>query len=336
MAFLFKLVAKPLLLVILSCQFGLQCICVIIQTWIELLRAALYLHLVILWRSAIWVISVLSLPMRAISALYKEKMLHMQLHQVSTELEDVLWERRELEKQLHMSIKECRMTDVMLTELKKEHYDAIAQIELLGGEVRDLKDEIRRIKEVEGKSFWDDKGVDDETKGSYTENSINSRTSLPSRYGNISHGMSPEIIQNHDVNELMKTQPKSQWPIEQHAADIISKCNTVCDEQRDLALSQSVFSAILTLLVGMIVWEAKDPCMPLVLALFAVVAMSLSSVVQFFSTIQHKPTPDAVALLSFNWFMFGILMYPTLPMFARVSSPIASRFLGRTFNWLSS
>ncbi|XP_073128139.1 uncharacterized protein [Henckelia pumila] len=334
MAFLFELVAKPLLLVVMSCQFGLQCICVVVQTWIELLRAALYLHLVIVWRSAIWVISIFSLPVRAFAALYKENVLHSQLHRVKTELEEVLWERKELEKQLHMAIKECRVVDAVLTELENEHEYAIVQIELLSGEVRNLKDEIKRIKEVEGKSRWKNKGQDNEGKGIHTKNYVNTRTSSPSRYENISHNMSPEIVHNSDMNEFMKNQPKIQWPIEHHVVGTVSKANTLCAKQRELALSQSLVSATLALIVGMIVWETKNPCMPLVFALFTVVAMSLWSVVKFFGTIQRKPTTDAVALLSFNWFMLGILMYPTLPVFASVSGPLASRCLGRMFIWL--
>lgn len=101
------------------------------------------------------------------------------------------------------------------------------------------------------------------------------------------------------------------------------------DQQREVALKQSLFSAILSFLVGMIVWEAKDPCMPLVVALFTVVGMSLRSVVQFFSTISNKPASDAVALLSLNWFILGTLTYPTLPKVARMLNPILMSLLGR-------
>lgn len=98
-------------------------------------------------------------------------------------------------------------------------------------------------------------------------------------------------------------------------------------QRREVAISQSLFSAVLSLLVGIIIWEAEDPCMPLVVALFAVVGMSLKSVVQFFSTIRNKPASDAIALLSFNWFILGTLTYPTLPRVARVFAPLTVSFL---------
>lgn len=101
----------------------------------------------------------------------------------------------------------------------------------------------------------------------------------------------------------------------------------VVDQRRGTAITQSLFSAVLSLLVGMIIWEAEDPCMPLVVALFTVVGMSLKSVVQFFSTIKNKPASDAVALLSLNWFILGTLTYPTLPIVARILAPVALRIV---------
>lgn len=99
-------------------------------------------------------------------------------------------------------------------------------------------------------------------------------------------------------------------------------------QKREFAISQSVFSSMLSLLVGMVIWEAQEPCMPLVTALFMVVGMSLKSVVQFFSTIKNKPASDAVALLSLNWFILGALTYPTLPKFAHLSAPLLTKSLG--------
>ncbi|KAJ4837818.1 hypothetical protein Tsubulata_029665 [Turnera subulata] len=101
--------------------------------------------------------------------------------------------------------------------------------------------------------------------------------------------------------------------------------NKALEQRREVALSQSLFSALLSLLVGMIIWEAEDPCMPLVVALFIVVGMSLKSVVLFFSTIRNKPASEAVALLSFNWFILGTLTYPTLPKLARLLTPLYSK-----------
>ncbi|KAM1305736.1 hypothetical protein ACFX2F_023229 [Malus domestica] len=96
--------------------------------------------------------------------------------------------------------------------------------------------------------------------------------------------------------------------------------------------SNSLFSAVLSLVVGMIVWQAEDPCMPLIVALFSVVGMSLKSVVQFFSTIKKRPASDAVALLSFNWFILGTLT--TLPKVAHTVVPVALNFVDRALSWI--
>ncbi|CAN1143303.1 hypothetical protein LINPERPRIM_LOCUS26446 [Linum perenne] len=82
---------------------------------------------------------------------------------------------------------------------------------------------------------------------------------------------------------------------------------------------------MLSLTVGMIIYEAKDAnCMPLVVALYTVVGMSMKNVVKFFSTIDNKPASDAVALLSFNCFILGTLTYPTLPKVVRILGSLVS------------
>ncbi|KAA8521055.1 hypothetical protein F0562_011792 [Nyssa sinensis] len=220
-------------------------------TWVELLITAIFLHVNIFWRFMIWTIAVISLPVRALTALERERLLEMHLHETQIELENLMWDRKGLEDRLQRAIKEYRMMEVMLTELEEEHDRAIVKIKQLEGELQDVKDEYIQLKEIMGKEAL-----------------------------------------------------------------------------------ESLFSAVLSLLVGMIIWEAEDPCMPLVVALFTVVGISLKSVVRFFSTIKNKPASDAVALLSFNWFILGTLTYPTLPRVARMLTPPAKRFLERSVFWL--
>lgn len=62
--------------------------------------------------------------------------LEMQLHRLRNELENVLWDRKDLEEQLRVAIKERKMMEKMLVELEEEHDEAIVKIELLQGEVR--------------------------------------------------------------------------------------------------------------------------------------------------------------------------------------------------------
>lgn len=132
---------------------------------------------------------------------------------------------------------------------------------------------------------------------------------------------------------------KTEQPIlsEKGASGIIpinSNKRAVLDQRRGIAILQSLFSAILSLLVGMVIWEAEEPCMPLVVALYSVVGMSLNGVVQFFSTIKNRPASDVVALMSFNWFMLGTLTYPTLPTVARMLAPLGLGFVDQILSWL--
>lgn len=112
--------------------------------------------------------------------------------------------------------------------------------------------------------------------------------------------------------------------------------NRALAQQREVALKRSLFSLVLSFMVGMTIWEAGDLCVPLVMALFAVVGMSLVSGVQLFSTIKNKPASDAVALLSLNWFILGVLSYPTLPRFTRILVTTIVSMLDRTIRWLGA
>ncbi|PIN19377.1 hypothetical protein CDL12_07954 [Handroanthus impetiginosus] len=332
MALLFELVTsivglalKPLFLARICCQFGVRSVSIIIQTWLEVLRFAFCLHSLILYRLAMWAFAVLSLPLRVLTALYIERMLEMQLHRLKNELENVLWDREELEERLHVAIKERRMMETMLMELEEEHDEAIVKIELLESEVQDLKNKVQRLKETEGKAPW-----------SYrARGEVGNNLNITSTYNVGTLSWKPDydksIIQSSkdhckdETHDIVSTRSKI------HGHSKVSKKGDILSQQKEVALSRSLFSAILSLVVGIIVWEAKDPCTPLIVALFTVVAMSLMSVLQLFITIEHKPASDAVALLSFNWFILGTLAYPTLPRIARVLTPVALSVIKQVF-----
>lgn len=195
-----------------------------------------------------------------------------------------------------------------------------------------------QLKEIQGKGFHSkdqntDNGQNIDDSSYNIPNPILSFKSSYSGSGVALQGllMHKDICEDEsktrtELLKLLKTGPKS-GPVSKDVETI-----EILDHRRYLALSQSVFSALLSLVVGVTVWEAEDPCMPLVLALFAVVGMSLKSVVQFFSTIRNKPASDAVALLSFNWFILGTLTYPTLPRFARMMAPLMLRFVDQSMS----
>lgn len=217
-----------------------------------------------------------------------------------------------------------------------------------------LKDENFQLKEIQGKGYWSIKSPEDTGNGQNT--SISDDYGIP--YGISSWKSSGIFLQDLMMPEdtwgdesktktktkteflnFLKNRSKSSGSIQPIMPEIITRnsdANEVVDQRREVALSQSLFSAVLSLLVGMIVWEAEDPCMPLVVALFMVVGMSLKSVVQFFSTIKNKPPSDAVALLSFNCFILGMLTYPALPRVTTCLAPLALRFVDQTLTWLWS
>ena len=68
------LVAKPFSLLKLSCIFGLRSLWIVIHTWVELLRAAVLFHVNILWRFIVWGFALISLPVRVLTALQRERM----------------------------------------------------------------------------------------------------------------------------------------------------------------------------------------------------------------------------------------------------------------------
>ncbi|KAL6957781.1 hypothetical protein U1Q18_048945 [Sarracenia purpurea var. burkii] len=130
------LVTKPFSLVTLSCIFGVRSFCIVIHTWLELLRAAIIFHAIILWKLMIWTFALISLPVRVLTALQRERLLQMHLHELQIELENLAWNRKELQDRLQMAIKECRMMEAMLEEVEDEHDEAIVKIEILESEFR--------------------------------------------------------------------------------------------------------------------------------------------------------------------------------------------------------
>jgi hypothetical protein len=201
------------------------------------------------------------------------------------------------------------------------------------GQFQDLKNENLWLKEIQVKA------------GNGQNSSISDIYGIP--YGIPSLKSSSGIL----LQDLMM--PKDSWGDEsktktqylsflkarsKSSGSVIPPINPeiITRERREVALSQSLFSAVLSLLVGMIVWEAEDPCMPLVVALFTVVGMSLKSVVEFFFTIKNKPASDAVALLSFNCFILGMLTYPAMPIVARMLAPVSVTIMDQMWGWLWS
>lgn len=61
--------------------------------------------------------------------------LELYLHDTQIELENLVWDRKELQEHLQTTIKERKMMELILAELEEEYDKAIAKIEQLEGEV---------------------------------------------------------------------------------------------------------------------------------------------------------------------------------------------------------
>lgn len=318
--------------------FSVDSFYIVTHTWIQLLRAAVQFHVNIFWNIMNWTVALISLPSRILTALQRERLLEMHMEGMQLEMENHVLLKKELEQRMRLAIRESNTMESMLNELDDEYEKAISKIELLEGELQDLKEENLRLKEdIQNKGFQrlkyeDDTGIGLETNV-FPADKCGSPCGIVQNL--IIHGEFLDDIgkRKTEFTHLLQTGSGDHFTPENFPGSL--NMDDVLDQQRGVALSQTLFSALLSLLVGIIIWEAEDPCMPLVVALFTVVGISLKSVVQFFSTIKNKPASDAVALLSFNWFILGMLTYPTLPLLARILSPLALRLLERAISWLS-
>ncbi|XP_008238001.1 PREDICTED: uncharacterized protein LOC103336688 [Prunus mume] len=345
------LVTRPFSLFKLLCLFGIKTTFIIVHTCIELMKASVCFHVILFWRITMWTFALISLPGRVLTALERERQLERHLLDMQIELENLAWDRKELQEHLQTAIKEQKMMELILAELEEEHDKAIAKIELLASELHDLKTENLRLREIQGKGYWKNKGRDE--TGNVKDLAIADYgipygiPSWKSHYDGS--GMILQDLLMHkdtwgdesktktELLRILRNESISSGPIHPVMPEINLgnlDMSEVLDQRRGIAIKQSLFSAVLSLLVGIIVWQAEDPCMPLVVALFTVVGMSLKSVVQFFSTINNRPASDAVALLSFNWFILGTLTYPTLPKVAHMVAPVALNFVDRALSLL--
>ncbi|XP_022737088.1 uncharacterized protein LOC111289978 [Durio zibethinus] len=337
------MVTMPFSLCKLAFTFCMKTVFIVIQTWTELVKAAVSFDVNMFWKAIIGTVALISLPIRVLTALQRERLLEQHLHEMQFELETLVWDRKELEDLLQAAVREHRIMESMLIELEEEHDKAVAKIQLLEGELQGLKDENLQLKEIQGNAARSIKGHDATNKNKSINTIDNhvipySIASWISSYKGSSISFQDQMMNtevwegkstsNIGLLDFLKASPAPSGSVQPFTPSVIPNLdvNIALEQRREVALSQTVFSATLSLLVGMIVWEAEDPCMPLVVSLFTVVSMSLKSVVQFFFTTKNRPASDAVAL-----FILGTLSYPTLPRVTRMLAQLAY-WLGISFN----
>ncbi|ESW30081.1 hypothetical protein PHAVU_002G123000 [Phaseolus vulgaris] len=310
------LVTKPFSLLKLAFWFGIKIALTVIYTWTELIGTTISFYLNIVLSVMTWTSGLICLPARVVNVFQRERQLEQKLHGMQIDLENLVRDKKKLQEHFQMAVKERRMMEILLAEIEEEHDMAIAKIEKLEGKLRDQINENLRLKEIRGKGSKDQRISEKFQK-------ISLHDLLTSK--DLGED---ESKTRSDLLKLLKTGSKSGLISPEMISKDVETMETLeLNHHRDIALSQSLFTALMSLMVGVTVWEAEDPCTPLVVALFAVVGMSLKSVVQFLSSIRKKPASDVVALLSFNLFILGTLSYPTLPKVPRMLAPLVLRLM---------
>ncbi|XP_065877810.1 uncharacterized protein [Euphorbia lathyris] len=304
MSIVFILLTRPIIVCTSIFTFGFKAVFLVVETWAELVKASIIFHLNMFHKTIIWMIALITLPVRVSTAMQRERLLQEDLHEMQIQLERNVLERKRLCSQLHTTTKKCRILEAMLAEIEAENDGIIAKIKLLEKESQDLKVENLRLKELLGKKNI---GIADTDNYDVSDGGI-SRSKQSGKL--VMHTDSQEATGKSKWDLPNITNPRSM--LHNTASKNINDRKSE-DQIRDVAVSQTLFSAAMSLLVGFIIWKAEDPCIPLVIGLTVVVLMSLSSVVQYFSSTKHNCPYDAVALLSFNWFILGMLACPTLP-----------------------
>lgn len=183
-------------------------------------------------------------------------------------------------------------------------------------QVKALRQENLRVTEHKGKAMWDKAaaaarhGNDDDKKPRKTQ------PEAAFERGDAAAQQAEAVVRYAAVLALAPASPAS---------------DTAADEvPRAVARRRSLFSLGMSLAVGAVAWSADAPCLPLLAGLFAVVGVSMRSVSRL-----RRGAADAVALLSLNWFLLGVLTSPMLPGVARAVGPRAGRALGPALTWIA-
>ncbi|OMO94122.1 hypothetical protein COLO4_16514 [Corchorus olitorius] len=203
----------------------------------ELVKATISFHVNLFWKTVTWTIALLSLPLRFLTALQRERLLEKHVREMRFELESLVWDRKEL----------------------KDHFQAALQ---------DLKEENLRLKEIKGKAAWSFRGGHDEPNKSKKvgkNDQVIPYGTIASLVSNSSKGSDisfQELMMNRQVWEdksktnggynidFIKPAPAPTGSMKPFNHTIVPNIdgNGVVEERREIALSQILFSAILSLL----------------------------------------------------------------------------------------
>ncbi|KAM3355013.1 hypothetical protein ACQJBY_025651 [Aegilops geniculata] len=292
--------------------------------------AAVRLPMLLFCDAMVWAVTFLTFPVRLLAAADTERKLERLVGEMQGQMERVVWENRDLEQRLRAALKENATMEDILDEMEEENEEAFARIDQLESQLKALKKENMRLKEQRGKSVWD--------KAAAT-------VAVAGNGGGKKKAGEPRPWEGQEEEEEDAAAQKDR-PVVYRPGDIDAFPPSEARDQllRATARRRSLFSLGMSLAVGGIAWSADKPCLPLLAGLVAVVGMSMCSVSRLFRAPAGRrglppasaASDGAVALLSLNWFLLGVLTYPMLPGVARAVVPRAARLAGPAIAWLAA
>ncbi|CAO2167804.1 unnamed protein product [Urochloa humidicola] len=257
----------------------------------------------------VWALTFLAFPLRMLTAIERERKLGRLIGEMQAQMEDLVWVNRELEDKLQAALREHDAMDALLDEMEDEQEDAYARIEALEAQLRALRQENMRLNEHKGKSMWDkaparpgNKALVSETEDTRTPWVASGR----SERGDEEAAAGTAQYDDDAGFKFKSADPASVLSLTTPPAEDDDAVARQEEESKAVARRRSVFSVGMSVAVGGVAWWADAACLPLLAGLFAVVGVSMRSV-------SRCRAADAVALLSLNWFLLGLLTSPMLP-----------------------
>ncbi|XP_062231797.1 uncharacterized protein LOC133929159 isoform X2 [Phragmites australis] len=257
------------------------------------LRRVVQLPALLCCEAMVWAVTFLASPLRLLTAVERER---------KAQMDDLVWENKDLEEKLQAALREQEAMEAVLDEMEEEHEEAFARIDVLESQLKALGQENMRLNEHKGKSMWDKAPAAAAHHGNDGKNPSQS-------------DKKPWVASNRDreEEEAAAGAHEEAFKLALTTAPVAARSLT-SEEAKLVARRRSLFSLGMSLAVGAAVWSADAPCLPLLAGLFAVVGVSMRSVSRSCAALRRSgpAVGDAVALLSLNWFLLGVLTSPML------------------------
>lgn len=125
------LVTEPLPVIRLLWKLCVRIVCFLTLPWFGHLKFIFVLYLDICWNLILWAVSVISIPIRLLTALQREKVLEERLYELQTQLEGLIWVNKDLEWRVEVALKTQKKTETLFVEAEEEQDGAIKKLQLL-------------------------------------------------------------------------------------------------------------------------------------------------------------------------------------------------------------